>query len=116
MNNLDDIFADVTFTPDGDAVFLSEEVDTMPSGEAYVTTMASKVQGNRLVRVKKGGGLHTTQLTNNQKPALVMGEGGRDVQDTKAVPFKKAPQERQHIQYAMKKKNKLSDKQKEEKK
>ena len=55
--NLDDIFGDVMFTPDGDTVFLSEEQEILPSGEKHVTNMASKVNAGGLVPVQKGGGL-----------------------------------------------------------
>jgi hypothetical protein len=101
--NLDDIFGDVMFTPDGDTVFLSEEQDALASGEREVTTMASKAQGDRYVAVQKGGGLYTTQLSEREKPALVMGAAG-GVQETASVPYRKAPQERHHLQYAMPKK------------
>ena len=70
--NLDDIFGDVMFTPDGDTVFLSEEQDALPSGEKQLTTMASKQRGDKYVQVQKGGGLYTTQLTDREKPALTM--------------------------------------------
>mmetsp|Transcript_40216 Transcript_40216/g.97134 ORF Transcript_40216/g.97134 Transcript_40216/m.97134 type:complete len:337 (+) Transcript_40216:204-1214(+) len=99
--NLDDIFGDVMFTPDGDTVFMSEEQDALASGEARVTTMATKADGRKS---KKGGGLYTTQLYDNQKPALVMGSSADTSRKTEAVPFKKAPQERHHLQYAMPKK------------
>ena len=99
--NLDDIFGDVMFTPDGDTVFMSEEQDALASGEARVTTMATKPDGKKS---KKGGGLYTTQLYDNQKPSLVMGSAADASRKTEAVPFKKAPQERHHLQYAMPKK------------
>ena len=102
--NLDDIFSDVMFTPDGDTVFLSEEQDALASGEKRITTMASKVQGDRFVPVSRGGGLYTTQLTEREKPALTMGAATPGVQTTASVPFRKAPQERHHLQYAMPKK------------
>lgn len=103
--NLDDIFGDVMFTPEGDTVFLSEEQEAMPSGEATVTTMASKLQGDgNFAPVNKGGGLYTTQLAEREKPSLVMGSAAPGVKETAAVPFKKAPQERHHLQYALPKK------------
>ena len=119
--NLDDIFGDVMFTPDGDTVFLSEEQDVLNSAESHVTTMASKQSSDgRYVQVNKGGGLYTTQLAEKEKPALVMGQAGAGVAPTQAVPFKKAPQERHHLQYAMPKRKtsrgdrKMSDQQKHE--
>ena len=102
--NLDDIFGDVMFTPDGDTVFLSEEQEALPSGEKQLTTMASKNQGGQFVQVQKGGGLYTTQLNQREKPALVMGSRASGVKEANAVPFRKAPQERHHLQYAMPKK------------
>ena len=102
--NLDDIFGDVMFTPHGDTVFLSEEQEAMPSGESNVTTMASKLQGDKYVPVNKGGGLYTTQLAEREKPSLVMGSAAPGVKETASVPFKKAPQERHHLQYALPKK------------
>lgn len=106
--NLDDIFGDVMFTPDGDTIFLSEEQEALASGESRITTMASKVQGDRFVPVSRGGGLYTTQLTEREKPALTMGAASSGVQPTQAVPFKKAPQERHHLQYALPKSKKSS--------
>jgi hypothetical protein len=119
--NLDDIFGDVMFTPDGDTVFMSEEQDALASGEARVTTMATKIRPDgRVQKVKKGGGLYTTQLHDTSKPSLVMGSAGQ-APETKAVPFQKAPQERHHLQYAMPKKKssrtsdrKMSEQQKSE--
>eukprot|EP00339_Tiarina_fusa_P023363 CAMPEP_0117024672 /NCGR_PEP_ID=MMETSP0472-20121206/18298_1 /TAXON_ID=693140 ORGANISM="Tiarina fusus, Strain LIS" /NCGR_SAMPLE_ID=MMETSP0472 /ASSEMBLY_ACC=CAM_ASM_000603 /LENGTH=363 /DNA_ID=CAMNT_0004731167 /DNA_START=126 /DNA_END=1217 /DNA_ORIENTATION=- len=120
--NLDDIFGDVMFTPDGDTVFLSEEQDVLNSGESQITTMASKPSADgRFVPVNKGGGLYTTQLTEREKPALVMGAAAPGVAQTQSVPYKKAPQERHHLQYAMPKKKssrsgdrKMSEQQKHE--
>jgi hypothetical protein len=106
--NLDDIFGDVMFTPDGDTVFMSEEADALASGEAQITTMATKIQGNHAIPVQKGGGLYTTQLYDPNKPSLVMGAAAPGVKSTQAVPFKKAPQERHHLQYAMPKKKSSS--------
>lgn len=120
--NLDDIFGDVMFTPDGDTVFLSEEQEALGSGEKEVTTMASKMQGDQYVQVQKGGGLYTTQLTEREKPALVMGAAG-SAPESESVPFQKTPQQRHHLQYAMSKKKsssrssqdrKMSDQQKVE--
>jgi hypothetical protein len=100
--NLDDIFGDVMFTPDGDTVFLSEEREDgemLNSGEAEVSMMARK----NGVYVQQGGGLNTTNLTDNQKASLVMGSAGA-VEPTAAVPYRKAPQASHHLQYAMPKK------------
>jgi len=103
--NLDDIFGDVLFTPDGDTVFLSDlqgedASGVMASGEGdNVATVASRVgaDGNT-VAVAKAGGIQTTNLDQNGKPALVMGAAGGA--QAAAVPFKQAPQQRHHLQYA----------------
>jgi hypothetical protein len=103
--NLDDIFGDVMFTPDGDTVFLSEEQEALASGEKEISTMARKVQGDRYVPVQRGGGLYTTQLHEREKVATTMGSAGA-APTYAAVPFTKAPQERHHLQYAMSSKSK----------
>eukprot|EP00526_Cylindrotheca_closterium_P018471 CAMPEP_0113627856 /NCGR_PEP_ID=MMETSP0017_2-20120614/14430_1 /TAXON_ID=2856 /ORGANISM="Cylindrotheca closterium" /LENGTH=366 /DNA_ID=CAMNT_0000538133 /DNA_START=66 /DNA_END=1166 /DNA_ORIENTATION=+ /assembly_acc=CAM_ASM_000147 len=107
--NLDDIFGDVMFTPDGDTVFLSEEQEALASGEKSVTTMASKPQGDKFVPVNRGGGLYTTQLTQREKPSLTMGSVGDGVQPTSSVPFSKSPQANHHVQYVTKKKSRSGD-------
>jgi hypothetical protein len=119
--NLDDIFGDVMFTPDGDTVFMSEEQDALNSGEAHITTMATKIRGNMAIPSQKAGGLYTTNLYDPSKPALVMGAAAPGVQQIQSVPFKKAPQERHHLQYAVPKKKssrssdrKMSEQQKSE--
>jgi PAS domain S-box-containing protein len=115
------IFLEIMFTPDGDTVFMSEEADALASGEAQLTTMATKIQGNQAIPVQKGGGLYTTQLYDSSKPSLVMGAATPGVKSTQTVPFKKAPQERHHLQYAVPKKKssrssdrKMSEQQKSE--
>lgn len=102
--NLDDIFGDVMFTPDGDTVFLNEEQETLVSGEQQVTNNASRiVHGQEQpVPVQRGGGLYTTQLHDSTKPALTMGNIVPGVtKPTTVVPYKDAPQQRHHIQYAL---------------
>ena len=106
--NLDDIFGDVMFTPDGDTVFLSEEQDALGSGEQQVTTQATKIQGEQAVPVPRGGGLYTTQLHDSSKKARTMGTVVPGLKTTAAVPFKEAPQQRHHIQYATTSKKKSS--------
>jgi PAS domain S-box-containing protein len=109
--NLDDIFGDVMFTPDGDTVFMSEQKEELlNSGEREVTTMASKAtQDGQYQPVQQGGGLYTTQLYDNSKPALTMGvAGGINVQATAPVPYKSAPQATHHLQYAAPKKKSSS--------
>lgn len=113
--NLDDIFGDVMFTPDGDTIFLSEEQDALGSGEQMVTTQASKIvnhggqQQQEAIPTQRGGGYYTTQLHDNTKPALSMGVMVPGVTKTTAtVPFKDAPQQRHHLQYASMSKKKSS--------
>lgn len=102
--NLDDIFGDVLFTPDGDTVFLSDlqgedAANVMASGEGdKVATVASRIGADGQTQaVAKAGGIQTTNLDQNGKPALVMGTGDGS---SAPVPFKQAPQQRHHLQYA----------------
>lgn len=111
MLNLDDIFGDVMFTPDGDTVFLSEQREDdedglLNSGEGdKVATMASKPDADgQFHAVNKAGGLYTTQLHDGGKPALTMGVAVEGGESTAPVPFKKAPQASHHLQYAAPKK------------
>jgi hypothetical protein len=115
--NLDDIFGDVVFTPDGDTVFLSEQKDNddddgglLNSGEGHnYSTMARKATADgHFVPVQQGGGLYTTNLYDNSKVALTMGSANDASQPTAAVPFKHAPQASHHLQYAAPKKKKGS--------
>jgi hypothetical protein len=101
--NLDDIFGDVLFTPDGDTVFLSdmqaEGAEVLASGEAEVATVASRIgPDGQPIAVPLAGGIATTQLDQEGKPALTMGEGAGG--PTNLVPFKQPPQQRHHLQYA----------------
>lgn len=108
--NLDDIFGDVMFTPEGDTVFLSEEKDEelLNSGEGdNYQIYASKQDGDKFVPYKAGGGLDTTNLADPSKESLVMGaKEGAGVPTAQAVPWKKPPQEKNHLQYAAPKKKK----------
>lgn len=103
--NLDDIFGDVLFTPDGDTVFLSDlqgedASGVINSGEKEVATVASRLgEDGQATAVPKAGGLVTTQLDQTGKPALVMGSS-EGAPAMAAVPFKTAPQQRHHLQYA----------------
>mmetsp|Transcript_4179 Transcript_4179/g.6162 ORF Transcript_4179/g.6162 Transcript_4179/m.6162 type:complete len:368 (+) Transcript_4179:54-1157(+) len=105
--NLDDIFGDVLFTPDGDTVFLSdlppeEAAEVVGSGEGpQVASRASRVtEDGRAVPVQNAGGVHTTNLNDPSKRALVMGGSEIAPQPAKPVPYKRAPQQRHHLQYA----------------
>ena len=110
--NLDDIFGDVVFTPDGDTVFLSEEKDEdgglFNSGETEVASMASRPTADgTYAPVSMGGGLYTTALAETGQRSSAMGRAG-DSRQAEAVPYKKAPQARNHLQYAAPKKKKKS--------
>jgi hypothetical protein len=109
--NLDDIFGDVVFTPDGDTVFLSElgGDNGVNSGEGNnVANVASRQTGSgSYAAVRAGGGVNTTQLEENGKPSLAMGDFAGE---SKAVPYRKKPQAEHHLQYAApRKKSSASD-------
>jgi hypothetical protein len=111
--NLDDIFGDVAFTPDGETVFLSEEAkagDLLNSGEGEnVATCASRPSADgTFTAVPQAGGLYTTNLYDPSKPSLSMGAAAKGVKSTETVPFKHAPQASHHLQYAAPKKKKSS--------
>jgi len=114
--NLDDIFGDVMFTPDGETVFLGEQQQgndpnaVMQSGEGNdVHISAAKQQGGQYIPVAAGGGLATTNLADPSKPALCMGSAQVvSVPTAQAVPFIKTPQERHHLQYAAPKRKRSS--------
>lgn len=102
--NLDDIFGDVFFTPDGDTVFMGEQQDeqaVLPSGEKdNVAPVASKPQGQAFVPVPQAGGLPTTNLDKPGERALSMGPTGQAA-PMAAVPFQQPPQQNHHLQFAM---------------
>jgi PAS domain S-box-containing protein len=101
--NLDDIFGDVFFTPDGDTVFMGEqqeEKSLLPSGEKNVANVASRPQGQAFVPVPQAGGLHTTNLDRPGERALAMGVSGQAA-PTPAIPFQHPPQQTHHMQFAM---------------
>jgi len=109
--NLDDIFGDVAFTPDGETVFLSEESkndELLNSGEGEnVATCASRPNADgTFSAVPQAGGLYTTNLYDPSKPSLTMGSAEAAVKPTEVVPFKQAPQASHHLQYAAPKKKK----------
>jgi hypothetical protein len=118
--NLDDIFGDCFFTPEGDQIFLSETQNddddndheqitnsgVQLSGEAVVSTNASKpvvaASGvKQYVPVPYAGGIATTGL-NNTGPtrASTMGPATTN-SEQKIVPMAAPPQQRHHLQYAM---------------
>lgn len=100
--NLDDIFGDVVFTPDGDTVFRSETEGLLQSGEGVnVAATASRPTSNgNFAPVPHGGGLYTTALAEAGKMALAMGKAAESVQSTAPVPFQTTPQQSHHLQFA----------------
>lgn len=123
--NLDDIFGDVVFTPDGDTVFLSEQTDdgeVLNSGEGdHVASMASRPSSDGIYHpVQRAGGIQTTQLDEHGKPALAMGAMTAGVKSSGDVPFRHNPQAGHQLQYAVPKKKsnrserKMSEQQKVE--
>lgn len=118
--NLDDIFGDVVFTPDGDTVFLSEQdaegIQNSGEGPTVASYASRQDQSGSFRQVANAGGLVTTQLGQTGKPALAMGTAS-GVAPTKAVPFRHNPQAQHHLQYAAPKKSgdrKVNDQQKAE--
>mmetsp|Transcript_3952 Transcript_3952/g.7601 ORF Transcript_3952/g.7601 Transcript_3952/m.7601 type:complete len:450 (+) Transcript_3952:468-1817(+) len=105
--NLDDIFGDCFFTPEGDQIFLSEnEVPIQASGETVISSNASKpiLQNGteQYVPVPNAGGIETTGL-NVAGPvrATTMGPVNDNGQERKIVPMIAPPQQKHHLQYAI---------------
>jgi hypothetical protein len=105
--NLDDIFGDCFFTPEGDQIFLSEnEVPIQPSGETIISTNASKpVIKNgteQYIPVPNAGGIETTGLNlTGSTRASTMGPVNENLKERKIVPMSAPPQQRHHLQYAI---------------
>lgn len=105
--NLDDIFGDCFFTPDGETVFMNDNQDggVLASGEGQnVATVASKIDPHTqaLVPMNQAGGIRTTNLDKPGETALIMGgpNQAQQKQPTQAVPFQQAPQRQHHMQFA----------------
>ncbi|KAL7476575.1 hypothetical protein ACHAW6_002428 [Cyclotella cf. meneghiniana] len=127
--NLDDIFGDCFFTPEGEAIFLSEnpqmqqqvqqqqqqmqvnqqqqfsQAGLLPSGESVPTQNASRFANTGFTPVPQAGGIVTTGLHKPKAPATVManlppGGSGSQQQLPPQVPFAQAPQRPHHLQYA----------------
>lgn len=106
--NLDDIFGDCFFTPEGDQIFLSEnEVPIQPSGETVVSTNASKPVINngteQYIPVTNAGGIETTGLnqTGLVRSTTMGPANSNGRQEQKIVPMVAPPQQRHHLQYAL---------------
>lgn len=109
--NLDDIFGDVAFTPDGDTVFLSEdrrEEELLDSHEDQIRTNCRKPAGRgdggddgQFVEVERGGGLMTTQLYDPSKRSLAHGSAVPGLDQGPTVPYRTEPQKRHQLQYVV---------------
>lgn len=105
--NLDDIFGECFFTPDGDAVFLSDigqdsYYNVQASGEQTVTEYASRpVNGNNYAPVPFGGGIATTGL--DQAPGLAKSTtmGPNQGNNTTLIPMQAPPQQKHHMQFGL---------------
>lgn len=124
--NLDDIFGDCFFTPEGEAIFLSENPQLqqqvqqqqqlnqqvqqqqqqlpqgalLSSGEATPSQNASRpVGGAGYTPVPQAGGIVTTGLHKPKAAVTVMGNASGNAAPP-AVPFAQAPQRPHHLQYA----------------
>ncbi len=120
--NLDDIFGDCFFTPEGEAVFLSEnpqmqqvqhaqqqqqsqqqqqvtQGSILASGESVPAQVASRPTQGGFVSVPQAGGIVTTGLHKPNASATVMGNSGGTTAPSQ-VPFAQAPQRPHHLQYA----------------
>lgn len=111
--NLDDIFGDCFFTPEGEAVFLSEnpqmqqvqqqqqttQGSILASGESVPAQVASRPTQGGFVNVPQAGGIVTTGLHKPNANATVMGNSGGTTAPSQ-VPFAQAPQRPHHLQYA----------------
>lgn len=116
--NLDDIFGDCFFTPEGEAVFMSENPQLqqqqqqsqqqapqqydgtlLASGEAAPSQNASRPAAVGYAPVAQAGGIVTTGLHKPKAPVTVMGSLSGNAAPP-AVPFAQAPQRPHHLQYA----------------
>ena len=80
--NLDDIFGDCFFTPEGETVFLSDQPENerqefVASTETNPAYIASRItngdSATSMEQVPQAGGINTTNLNNPNQPASVMG-------------------------------------------
>lgn len=102
---LNDLFGDCFFTPDGEAVFLSEETDKnniVASSETTPATVASRiVEDGSSVPVNMAGGIAATNLDKPGYPATVMGPATATAAVAASAPCMQPPQkENHHIGFA----------------
>lgn len=99
---LNDLFGDCFFTPDGEAVFLSEEGDKnniVASSEQTPAPIASRVlDDGTAVPANFAGGIAATNLDKPGMQATVMGP--TTVAPTAPAPFIQPPQKENHIGFA----------------
>lgn len=105
--NLDEIFGDVMFTPDGDTVFQKEDPNQLMISSAEVTNIATNASTPGTVagewnQVRMGGGVQTTQLTEAGKPALTMGPATTETKPVQPVSYDPSkPQKPHHLAFAL---------------
>jgi len=114
--NLDDIFGDVMFTPEGETVFMSEEqgedgvVNSGEGSDVKINASSLMSDGQYEAHIA-GGGLATTQMLDPSKNATAMGTADTQVvPSSQSVPFQRAPQAKHQLQYAAPKKKKKGTK------
>jgi hypothetical protein len=111
--NIDDVFGEIAFTPDGELEVKDDDIKTSGEGR-QVAAMASKVTDDgEFHMVAQGGGLYTTQLHQGDKPSLAMGVADGATPTMSTVPFRKAPQADHQLEYAAPKKDKKKSKDKD---
>jgi|Transcript_12391 PAS domain S-box-containing protein len=102
--NLDDIFGDCFFTPEGETVFSNEvQEGVLPSGEGQnVANVASKLDTNTqsYQAVQAAGGIQTTNLDKPGQRATVMGGPAPAAGTAPKQPFQQPPQRQHHMQFA----------------
>ena len=107
--NLDEIFGDCFFTPDGNTIFLSETNDPdalLTSGESHPAPVASRPlpsQQETFVPFSQGGGIATTGLQNPNALSTVMGrplDTHFTAGNASAQYLAQPPQQRHHLQFA----------------
>ena len=97
---VNELLDDCRFTPEGEAVFLSEEADNgdiVASSEATPATVASRIlEDGTKISAKIAGGIKTTNLENPELESTVMGLSS-EAGPSEPMPFKQAPQKENHI-------------------
>jgi hypothetical protein len=107
--NIDDVFGEIAFTPDGDLEVKDDEIKTSGEGSKFATVASRVTDKGDFQPVQQGGGLYTTQLHEGSKPALAMGSA-EGATPTAAVPYRKAPQADHQLEFAAAKKDKKKSK------